>query len=71
MRRRPPWRESERAGPPATPSRPRRTGAPASSYRGNIDHTGLRLITCGGDFDHHAGSYVDNIVVYATFLGRR
>jgi hypothetical protein len=27
------------------------------------------LVTCGGDFDHHAGAYVDNTVVYATFLG--
>jgi len=26
----------------------------------------LRLITCGGDFDYAAGSYRDNIVVYAT-----
>jgi sortase (surface protein transpeptidase) len=26
----------------------------------------LRLITCGGEFDYAAGSYRDNIVVYAT-----
>jgi sortase (surface protein transpeptidase) len=25
----------------------------------------LRLITCGGTFDRHRGSYVDNVVVYA------
>jgi sortase (surface protein transpeptidase) len=43
---------------------------PTEAVYGNIDHPGLRLITCGGDFDHHAGSYVDNIVVYATLLGR-
>jgi sortase (surface protein transpeptidase) len=42
---------------------------PTEAVYGNIDHPGLRLITCGGDFDHHTGSYVDNIVVYATFLG--
>jgi sortase (surface protein transpeptidase) len=29
---------------------------------------GLRLITCGGDFDYAKGSYVDNIVVYATLV---
>jgi Sortase domain len=28
----------------------------------------LRLITCGGDFDHARGSYRDNIVVYATLV---
>jgi hypothetical protein len=42
---------------------------PTEAVYGNIDHPGLRLITCGGEFDHHAGSYVDNIVVYATFVG--
>jgi hypothetical protein len=29
-------------------------------------HRELRLITCGGEFDYAAGSYRDNIVVYAT-----
>ena len=30
----------------------------------------LRLITCGGPFDRNAGSYLDNIIVYADrFLG--
>ena len=28
----------------------------------------LRLITCGGAFDHRAGSYLDNIIVYADQL---
>lgn len=28
----------------------------------------LRLITCGGDFDYAKGSYVDNVVVYATLV---
>jgi sortase (surface protein transpeptidase) len=28
----------------------------------------LRLITCGGEFDSAAGSYRDNIVVYATLV---
>jgi Sortase domain len=38
---------------------------PADAVYGAIDHAGLRLITCGGDFDRGAGHYVDNIVVYA------
>lgn len=39
---------------------------PSAAVYGPIDHAGLRLITCGGDFDDAAGHYRDNIVVYAT-----
>ncbi|WP_250004836.1 class F sortase [Actinoplanes sp. M2I2] len=39
---------------------------PSDAVYGPIDHAGLRLITCGGDFDNTAGHYRDNIVVYAT-----
>ena len=39
---------------------------PSDAVYGPIDHAGLRLITCGGDFDSAKGHYVDNIVVYAT-----
>lgn len=39
---------------------------PTKAVYGNIDHAGLRLITCGGEFDREAHSYVDNIVVYAS-----
>ena len=42
---------------------------PTEDVYGNLDHPGLRLITCGGEFDHQAGSYADNVVVYATFVG--
>jgi hypothetical protein len=28
----------------------------------------LRLITCGGEFDYARGSYLDNVVVYATLV---
>jgi hypothetical protein len=28
--------------------------------------TELRLITCGGEFDDSAGSYPDNVVVFAS-----
>ncbi len=38
---------------------------PTQSVYGDIDHAGLRLITCGGQFDSGAASYDDNIVVYA------
>jgi hypothetical protein len=38
---------------------------PTSAVYGPIDHAGLRLITCGGDFDSRSGHYEDNIVAYA------
>jgi hypothetical protein len=39
---------------------------PAGSVYGDIAEAGLRLITCGGDFDADEASYRDNIVVYAS-----
>ncbi|WP_433275696.1 class F sortase [Pseudonocardia xinjiangensis] len=39
---------------------------PTDAVYGDIDHAGLRLITCGGEFDRAARSYKDNIVVYAS-----
>lgn len=41
---------------------------PTAAVYGNLDHAGLRVITCGGAFDHHARSYVDNIVVFADLV---
>ena len=38
---------------------------PTAAVYGPIDHAGLRLITCGGDFDDDTGHYQDNIIVYA------
>jgi sortase (surface protein transpeptidase) len=38
---------------------------PTGRVDGRLDHAGLRLITCGGVFDHRARSYVDNVIVYA------
>jgi len=38
---------------------------PTDEVYGDIDHAGLRLITCGGIFDEGTGHYEDNIVVYA------
>jgi hypothetical protein len=38
---------------------------PRDAVYGNSTKPELRLITCGGVFDHAEHSYVDNIVVYA------
>ena len=41
---------------------------PTDAVYGNLDHAGLRLITCGGSFDPAERSYSDNIVVFAELL---
>jgi sortase (surface protein transpeptidase) len=41
---------------------------PTDVVYGDIDHAGLRLITCGGSFDRGARSYVDNIVAFAELV---
>ncbi len=41
---------------------------PTDAVYGDLDHAGLRLITCGGSFDPAARSYADNIVVFADLL---
>ncbi len=41
---------------------------PTLQVYGNLDHAGLRLITCGGRFDPSARSYQDNIVAYASLV---
>ena len=42
---------------------------PTDAVYGDIDHAGLRLITCGGPFDEDTGDYADNVVVYAELVG--
>lgn len=42
---------------------------PTLEVYGNLDHAGLRLITCGGEFDPDAGSYESNIIVFASLAG--
>lgn len=42
---------------------------PSDAVYGDVDGAELRLITCGGEFDDGAGSYEDNIVVYAQLTG--
>jgi len=44
---------------------------PTLAVYGNLDHAGLRLITCGGEFDPDARSYESNIIVFATLSGSR
>jgi hypothetical protein len=39
---------------------------PTHDVYGNLDHAGLRLITCGGKFDPSVHSYESNIVAYAS-----
>jgi sortase (surface protein transpeptidase) len=41
---------------------------PTQAVYGNLDHAGLRLITCGGEFDRQVRSYNDNIVVFAELV---
>lgn len=41
---------------------------PTDVVYGDIDHAGLRLITCGGSFDRRAGHYRDNVVVFADLV---
>lgn len=38
---------------------------PTMAVYGDLDHAGLRLITCGGAFDDEAASYEDNVIVFA------
>jgi hypothetical protein len=42
---------------------------PTEAVYADLDHAGLRLITCGGSFDRAARSYRDNIVVFADLVG--
>lgn len=41
---------------------------PTDAVYGNIDHSGLRLITCGGTYNTLSGHYSHNVVVYATYV---
>lgn len=41
---------------------------PTKLVYGDLDHPGLRLVTCGGAFDEVAGHYLDNVVVFASLV---
>jgi hypothetical protein len=38
---------------------------PTAAVYGATKDPELRLLTCGGAFDHATGHYVDNLIVYA------
>jgi len=42
---------------------------PTDLVFGPIDHAGLRLITCGGDYEQAAHRYSDNVVAFARLTG--
>ncbi len=44
---------------------------PTLQVYGNLDHAGLRLITCGGVFDTAEGSYESNIIAFASLVSSR
>ena len=41
---------------------------PTATVYGDIDHKGLRLITCGGIFDKKSKHYLSNIIVFAKLV---
>ncbi|MGQ0624819.1 MAG: hypothetical protein ACT4PP_09280 [Sporichthyaceae bacterium] len=43
----------------------RKTEFPTAGVYGDLDHPGLRLITCGGPLDPVTGNYRDNTLVFA------
>ena len=43
---------------------------PTRTVYGDIDHAGLRIVTCGGAFDELSGHYLDNVVVFASLVKR-
>ncbi len=43
-----------------------KTAFPSELVYGPTDRPGLRLVTCGGQFDERVGSYPDNVIVFAT-----
>lgn len=43
-----------------------KTNFPTELVYGPNDRAGLRLVTCGGTFDKHRSSYLNNIIVFAT-----
>ncbi|MCZ4103728.1 class F sortase [Streptomyces sp. H39-C1] len=47
----------------------RKDAFPTLTVYGNTTNPQLRLITCGGPFDHATQHYLDNTVAYATLTG--
>ena len=45
-----------------------KTQFPTSTVYGDLDHAGLRVITCAGGIDAATRHYLDNVVVFATLV---
>ena len=42
---------------------------PTRLVYGSHGYSGLQLVTCGGVFDGHTGSYLSNVAVYTSLIG--
>lgn len=42
---------------------------PTERVYGPNDRPGLRVVTCGGQFDETARSYLNNVIVFASLVG--
>lgn len=47
---------------------PQNSDFPTDAVYGNIDHAGIRLITCGGTFDRRTGKYSHNTVIFGELI---
>jgi sortase (surface protein transpeptidase) len=47
---------------------PQNSDFPTEAVYGNIDHAGIRLITCGGAFNRNTGKYSHNTVVFGQLV---
>lgn len=41
---------------------------PTDLVYGDLEHAGLRLVSCGGEFDRSTGHYEDNVVAFAELV---
>ncbi|GEL99305.1 class F sortase [Cellulomonas terrae] len=41
---------------------------PTDLVYGDLDHAGLRLVSCGGEFDAATGHYEDNVIAFAELV---
>jgi hypothetical protein len=49
----------------------RKDSFPTGQVYGPVSYAGLRVITCGGQFDYQTHRYLSNIVIYAALAGSR
>jgi len=47
-----------------------KAGFPAAAVYGPVPYAAIRLITCGGTFDHSTGHYLSNVVAFGDQVGR-